>query len=149
MSKNGGRFKGNGVATVSGSYDRNVLSARVKLPAGSGYAAFTFQNGGAKYYAGLVRKDGGLYLTVTRDITNPTGGGGVYVGLADPGLTEFDLKIFSEGKFIEAFVNDEYAVTAHTALGGGLTVGLACGGGAAEISGAAIYKMSDYYNIFD
>ena len=55
----------------------------------------------------------------------------------------------ADGNFIEAFVNDEYSVSANTRLGANYEFALSAFGSGVVISGAEVCKLADYYNIFD
>ena len=66
----------------------------------------------------------------------------------ESGKTSFDLKIIADGAFIEAFADDEYSVTAHTALSGNYKIALSAGKGA-SFTAAEICRLADCGNIFD
>lgn len=149
MTVSGGAFSAtadNAFARLEGEYGRSLLFAHIDLPQNAGRAGYTLSSGGTTYYIGLQRSGGRLYLSVS---TNADGSGnGCRIEIRDSHLTSFDLKIVADGNFIEAFVNDEYSLSANTRLNGAYSLGIFAGNGA-MISGADVCKLADYNNIFD
>lgn len=134
--------KDGGTVTLNREQGRSLLFAHIECGA-DGDAVFRFEAGGGVYTAGVVSRGGKRYL----EIKNVANGVNRVVEM-DNTLTSFDLKIIADGKFLEAFVNDEYSVTAHTFLKGDYKISLSAANGT-KVSGARVCKLSDYNNIFD
>lgn len=136
---------GDGSVTLNRAYGRTLLTADITLPANATRAGYTLTQGNDTYFIGVRREAGKLYLTVRSDSGLAES---AYIELNDPSVTEFTLKVVSEGKFIEAFVNDSYSVTAHTRFTNGDTViGLSLVGENAAADNAMVYELADYNNI--
>ncbi|MEG2159283.1 MAG: GH32 C-terminal domain-containing protein, partial [Clostridia bacterium] len=105
---------GNGKAELEGQYNRNILRAHIDMPLNAQSAGFTITQSGKAYYAYLYRNNGKLYLAVSNNVGSLDDFS--WIEIENASTTSFDLKIILDGQFIEAFVNDEYALTAHTTL---------------------------------
>ncbi len=149
LSYNDGTFTAaqGGRATLDGEYGRSLLFADVELPAGADRAGYELSAGGRNYFVGLQRANGKLYLSVYGNPEAMTDG--CRIEIRDASQTSFRLKIVADGKFIEAFVNDEYALSAHTYLNGAYTLGISAYGTGASVGRAEVCKLADYNNIFD
>ncbi len=135
-------------AEMNGEFGRSLLFTHIDLPLDAEFAGVSVTEGNQDYRIGLTRTGGKLYLAVTNDGNDPLGG--TWIELSGETGTSFDLKVVLDGNFIEAFVNDEYSLTANTFLtGGSYRIGLTASGGGAKISGAEICKLADLNNIFD
>jgi len=138
---------GGGTATLNQKVGRTLMTAKITLPASGQQAGYTLSDGTYTYFIGVRRDAGKLYLTVRSDSGD---GESAYIEILDPGTTEFDLKVISEGRFIEAFVNDAYSVTAHTRLKNGeYTLALSLMGENAAAEDVQIYQLADYNNIYN
>lgn len=150
MSVEDGKFTATGsqaTATLQGNYGRSLLFAHIDLPLNAKRAGYTIKSNGYTYFVGVQRSIDKLYLIVSDNPDNYTAG--CKVEILDANTTSFDLKIVADGNFIEAFVNDEYSVSANTRLGANYEFALSAFGSGAVISGAEVCKLADYYNIFD
>lgn len=152
FSEQNGRFtlsSGEGKAVFRDAFGRTLLFAHIDLPENASYAGISLSEGDTEYHALVARSGGKTYLCVTRDPGAPLDG--VWIEINDPAETSFDLKIVADGSFLEVFVNDEYALSAHTCLSmsGDKTVALEAKGVGSVISGMEICKLADYNNIFD
>lgn len=145
MTADGGTFTATSdgaLAQADGDYGRSILFAHVDLQSAN-HAAFKLTAGNVTYYAGIVNRGGKNYLFVNDSLNSS-----VREVEIESGKTSFDLKIIADGAFIEAFADDEYSVTAHTALSGNYKIALSAGKGA-TFSGAEICRLADCGNIFD
>ena len=87
-----------------------------------------------------------MYLTIRSESGDSES---AYIEILDPGTTEIDLKIINEGRFIEAFVNDAYSVTAHTRLKtDGFTLALYLKGENTAAEEIYIHELADYNNVY-
>lgn len=138
---------GGGTATLNQKVGRTLMTAKITMPANGERAGFTLSDGIYTYFVGVRRENGKLYLTIRSESGDSES---AYIEILDPGTTEFDLKIVSEGRFIEAFVNDAYSVTAHTRLKNGeYTLALSLMGENAAAEDVQIYQLADYNNIYN
>lgn len=131
-----------GKAVLSGDYGRSYITAKIDLPANAKSAGITLEEKSMTYHVRLRRKNGELYLYIE------SGTNGCEIKLLNPTLTSFDLKIVADGQFIEAFVNDEYSLTANTNLTGNYKIGAAGEGTGATVSDIQISKLADSNNIY-
>ena len=113
------------------------------------YAGFSIGEGNTVYHALVTRTGGKTYLCVTADPASPLGG--VLIEIDPPAGNTFDLTVVADGSFLEVFVNDEYALSAHTKLSmtGEKTVAVVAKGAGVAITRAEVLKLADYNNIFD
>lgn len=147
VSAEGSKFTtvSGGTATLNQKVGRTLMTAKITLPADGQQAGYTLSDGIYTYFIGVRRDAGKLYLTVRSDSGD---GESAYIEILDPGTTQFNLKVISEGRFIEAFVNDTYSVTAHTRLkNGDYTLALSLMGENAIAEDVQIYQLADYNNI--
>lgn len=150
MNADGGRFEAvsqSASAEIEGEYGRSLIFAHIDMPASATYAGVTLKSDGQEYFVGLKRHMGKLYLTVSRDPDSYVAG--CRIEILDGSATSFDLKIVADGNFIEAFVNDEYSLTANTRLGDNYRFALTSFGAGTVFSDAEICKLADYNNIYD
>lgn len=126
---------------------RSFVTADITLPQGASYAGFHLSDGNYTYFIGLRREDGKLRLTIRSESGDEES---AYIELQDPTATTFQIKVASEGRFIEAYVDDQYGVCAHTRLksSGEYQLGLQSSGDGAMIAQTQIYELADYNNIF-
>ncbi len=138
--------KSRAYANFNDRFDRSLIKANVSLNADEA-AGVKISCGDTKYYAGVFKKNGRTYLAVTRDWTNPFDG--VYQEIRDLDILDKELKIVCDGQFIEVFIGDTFALTAHTKLNGQYNFSLMAEGEGVKLNNFNIYRLADYYNIFD
>ncbi len=117
---------------------RSMILAHVDLS--GDYAAVELASGNARYYAGIIKRNGKTYLFVNDSLT-----GSEREVEIEGDKTSFDLKIIADGAFIEAFADDEYSVTAHTTLADSYEISLS----GASFKDAEVCRLADGTNIFD
>ncbi len=121
------------------------LTANITLPRDAEEAGFLLSNDTYCYFIGLRRENGKLLLTVSSRSGDAES---AYIEMLDPTGTVFQIKVASEGKFIEAYVNDQYGVCAHTRFkNGNYQLSLSAVGEGAKVENAEIYALADYSNI--
>lgn len=149
FSESNGKFtseKARSYASFDGMFGRSFLKTNVSLGGGDSVGV-KISSGDTKYYVGVFKKNGKTYLSVTNDWTNPLSG--VYQEIENLDITNKELKIVCDGRFIEAFIGDTYAVTAHTKLGTEYNLTAMAEGEGVSLNSFNIYRLADYYNIFD
>lgn len=131
--------------TESITVERTFLTADVTLPESGQQAGCTLSNESYTYFIGLRRDGDKLLLTICSQSGDEES---AYIEILDAATTKFQIKVASEGKFIEAYVNDQYSVCAHTRLkNGSYQLGLSLLGNGVLIENAQVYELADYNNI--
>ena len=62
------------------------------------------------YFAGIIKKRNETYLTLTKDVENPTSF--VYLKLNEP-TSKYNLDVYLDDGYLDLFLNDEYALSSH------------------------------------
>lgn len=131
-------------AVLDGTYGRSILFAHIDLSETAGFAGYTLSEGNVVYRIGLVRRGNGVYLMINDSLNSSAR----EVKILSE-TRSFDLKVIADGNFIEAFVNDEYSLTANTRLSGkDLQIALSADQGV-SIGNAEVCKLADSNSIFD
>ena len=106
------RTTGETLISLTGGLKRNYVTFDVDLGE-SRQVAYVMKQGDREYRAVIAREDGKTYLKVLSpgDPKHPVNS---VLEIGD--LTKATVKLVTDGGFVEFFVNDEYALTAHTAM---------------------------------
>jgi hypothetical protein len=104
----------NNVALGSDQYHRNYVTFQADMKA-SDKIAYVMEQDERQYEVAIVKEDGKTYMKILspQDESHT-----VNSTLEITGGPVFDVKIVTDGDIIEFFVNDEYALTGHTAMAG-------------------------------
>ena len=137
---------GSGEVKLNGTYARTMLFADFELPKNASHAGFSISDEKNTYYINVIRKDGKTYFSIG---TSETELRTTYVEVLDNNKTNFSMKIILDGNFIEAFLNEEYAVSANTKLTKHCNYSLILGGNNVSAQNAQVCKLAYYNNIND
>ena len=137
LSVSGGRVR-------LGEFHRTYTTFRMDMKQ-CGRAGIQMEQDGKRYQVVIEREGGKAYMKVLSP-DDPSHKVNSTICLPyDPGV--FDVKIVCDGEFIEFFVNDTCALTAHTAMTGqSHTLSLLCDG-EAEFSDVSVSKLRPYGEI--
>lgn len=98
---------------------RNIPRSILKgsfAPTGSEYQeGFKITSKDVTYFAGIIKSRNNTYLTLTKDVANPTSF--VYLKLNNE-AEKYDLHVYLDGGYLDLFVNDEYALSSHVEFNG-------------------------------
>lgn len=108
-------FGSDGGYASLGNYHRTYSTFRLSMN-GSNKAGFSMQQGDREYQVALVREEDGMYLKVLSP-NDPKHKINSYIKLHNE-ADVYDIKIVNDGEFVEFFVDDENALTAHTSMTG-------------------------------
>lgn len=125
-------------------FNRNFITFTADMKDSNEIGYYMEQDG--KRYEIVVRKSGGkLYMQVlSPDDPNHKTNSTIEINAASD---VFDFKIVCDGEFVEFFVNDQYALTAHTAMDGASYRAGLISDGNATFSGVSINKLLPYGEI--
>jgi hypothetical protein len=142
-------FSTSTTTTPGGSYNRNMILAEFSVPAGNGNGSYIhIRQGSTNLYAGVVRSGGTAYLVITDNTANPLARRS-WVPISDSSKTTFSFKMIVDNNIIEAFADDEYAVSASTVLtGSNYQIGVLLSGSGASVSEGKINALASRQNIF-
>ncbi len=137
----------NGEAALKGGLKRNYVTFTVDLGSSenSGSAGYLLRQNGKEYRIAVVKKNGKTFMKITSpdDLSHKVNSV-IEIGNVDVA----DVKIVIDGKVMEFFVNDQYALTAVTAMDGGVYDGsLFSEGGSVKFSNVKINKLIPYGDI--
>lgn len=126
-------------------YRRNYVTFSVDMGQ-SNQCGYVLRQDGREYRVLICREAGKTYLKVlSPDDDSHTCNSSLEIRDLHEG--KFDVKIVCDGEFIEFFVNDEYALTAHTAMNDGeYTAGL-YSDASAIFTNVTIHKLISYSDI--
>ena len=127
-----------------GDFHRTYVTFRVDLRT-SERAGYVMEQDGKTYMVLIVRTEQGLQMQVlSPDDASHTVNS--VIDLPAEGDV-FDVKIVNDGEFVEFFVNDTCALTAHTAMTGPMHTAYLYSDGAAAFSDVRISKLRPYGDI--
>lgn len=143
--ENGIRTDGETSISLGDGFNRNYITYTVDTGS-SNCCGYVMRQNGNSYQALIVREAGKTYLRVlSPDDEKHTCNASVEIQDLHDG--KFDVKIVCDGEFVEFFVNDEYALTAHTAMtGNSYSAGLYADG-EAVFTDVTIHKLVSYADI--
>lgn len=134
-------MRGENNRAYMGSYSRNYITFAVDMK-NSDKAAYVMSQNGKDYEVAIERENGKLYMKVLSPDDDKHTVNSVIEIKSDK--TVFDVKLVCDGGFIEFFVNDEYALTARTAMDGSPYQAYMYSQGGADFSEVKINKLRPY-----
>lgn len=143
--ENGVHTSGETTVLLGADYHRNYITFSVDMQH-CDTAGYIMRQDGKEYQILIVKEEGKTYLKVLspNDEKHTVNAAILIQDLHDG---QFDVKIVCDGEFIEFFVNDEYALTAHTAMTGtSYSAGLYAVG-EAVFTNVTIHKLISYADI--
>lgn len=142
---NGVRTSGETTVLLGADYHRNYITFSVDMQH-CDTAGYIMRQDGKEYQILIVKEEGKTYLKVLSPNDDKHKINSV-IEIQDLHGGKFDVKIVCDGEFIEFFVNDEYALTAHTAMtGSSYSAGLYAVG-EAVFTNVTIHKLISYSDI--
>ncbi len=127
-----------------GDFHRTYVTFRADMGT-SDTVGYVMRQDGREYRI-VVTKEGGKYYMKVLSPDDPSHKVNSAIELPAEGDT-FEFKIVNDGEFIEFFVNDTCALTAHTAMTGDSHTAYLYSDGAAEFSEVNISKLRPYGEI--
>ena len=148
LTEKNGAFHGSGFLTLSEKVGRSMVTGKIHMNSSDSYGLVSFQNSFGIFYAGVMRDKNKTYFVITSSLDNPMDF--TYLELNDTKQTDFSLKLLLDGEFIEAYLNDEYGLTAHlTEATGENSLGFVAKGSGVSFSEGNIYKLSSLSDVYD
>lgn len=139
------RTEGETTVLLGSDYNRNYITYSVDVK-NSDTAGYVMRQDGKEYQVLIVKEEGKTYLKVLSPNDDKHKINSV-IEIQDLHDGKFDVKIVCDGEFIEFFVNNEYALTAHTAMtGSSYSAGLYAVG-EAVFTNVTIHKLISYSDI--
>lgn len=139
------RTEGETVVLLGNGYNRNYITYTVDMGS-SNCCGYVMRQDGSTYQVLIVREDGKTYLKVlSPDDKKHSCNAAIEIQNLHDG--KFDVKIVCDGGFIEFFVNDEYALTAHTAMTGSSYAAGLYADSEAVFTDVTIHKLISYADI--
>ena len=139
------RTEGETTVLLGADYNRNYITYSVDMK-NCTTAGYIMRQDGKEYQVLIVKEEGKTYLKVLSPNDDKHKINSV-IEIQDLHSGKFDVKIVCDGEFIEFFVNDEYALTAHTAMtGSSYSAGLYAVG-EAVFTNVTIHKLISYSDI--
>ena len=143
--ENGVHTSGETTVLLGADYHRNYITFSVDMQH-CDTAGYIMRQDGKEYQILIVKEEGKTYLKVLSPNDDKHKINSV-IEIQDLHGGKFDVKIVCDGEFIEFFVNDEYALTAHTAMtGSSYSAGLYAVG-EAVFTNVTIHKLISYADI--
>ncbi len=126
---------------LGGGYSRNYVTFTADMR-DSSEISYVMVQGGKQYRVSVVKESGRKYLQVTSpDDTKHKLNSRIEIKSEGD---VFDVKLVADGGFLEFFVNDEYALTAHTAMDSGAYSAYLYSDKSAAFSDVRINKLLPY-----
>ena len=127
-----------------GDFHRSYVTFRADMGA-SDCVGYVMRQDGREYRVVIERENGQLYMKVLSP-DDPSHKVNSVIALPDD-TDVFDVKIVNDGEFVEFFVNDTCALTAHTAMTGTTHTAYLYSDSAATFSDVNIAKLRPYGEI--
>ena len=124
--------------------ERNLVSLHLSLN-GSSKFSYLFRQNDRDFLLSIEKRDNKAYLNVTSpEDPSHVNNSEIEIPLKD----SYDLSFANDGEFIEAFVNDEYGLSAHTAMKNEPYDGYLVSDNEAQVTNVSIEKLTPYWNLY-
>lgn len=142
----------NGIATMGetkvflgAQYCRNYVTMTIDMK-NSDMCGYVMRQDGREFETWIVRENGKTYLKILSP-GDPKHAVNSVIEIQDLHNGVFDVKLVCDGPFVEFFVNDEYALTAHTSMTDAPYGAYLYASGNASFRNVAIHKLISYTDV--
>jgi len=130
--------------SLAKSLERNLVSLHLSLNGASEFS-YLFRQNDRDFLLSIKKKDGKAYLMVTSPM-DPSHVNNSEIEI--PVKDSYDLSFANDGEFIEAFVDDEYGLSAHTGMKNEPYDAYLVSDSETKVSNLSIEKLTPYWNLF-
>lgn len=128
-----------GYVLFGGNYSRNMVKFDLDMNGSDEAGAILIQDG-KRYQVSVVKRDGNAYMQVSSPDDDKHK---LNSCIKVENARHYEVKFTVDNGIVEFFVNDNYALTAHTAMGNG-TYSLGLYGNGATFGNVNVYKLTPY-----
>lgn len=136
---------GETLIALGGAFNRNYITFSVDMQ-NSESCGYVMRQGDREYRAVIEKENGKTFLKVLSP-NDPNHKINSTIEIKDTRCGVFDVKLVIDGGIMEFFVNDEYALTAHTAMTAGDYGAFLYSSDNAAYTSVAINKLIPYFDI--
>lgn len=128
---------------IVSSLERNMVSFKVNLNNSTDFSYILKQDSN-NYCINITKEDGKAYLSITSPNDSKHK---INSKIEISNKESYDVYFLNDGEFIEAFVDDEYALTAHTSMKNSKYDAYIKSNNPAEVQYFSVNKLIPYWNI--